>query len=368
MSTILEKIADIEAEMAKTQKNKATSSHLGMLKAKLAKLRRELITPKSQGGGATESGFEVAKTGDARIGFIGFPSVGKSTLLSNLAGVYSEVAAYEFTTLTTVPGCIKYKGAKVQLLDLPGIIEGAKDGKGRGRQVIAVARTASLIFIVLDILKPLQHKRLIEKELEGFGIRLNQEPPNIYFKKKEKGGVNLQFLVPQTELDLELVKVILGEYRIHNADIIIRHDATSDELIDIVEGNRSYIPCIYLLNKIDQISIEELDIVCDIPHCVPISAHHKWNYDSLLEKMWEYLKLVRIYTKPKGQLPDYESPVVLQSMHCTLEDFCNKIHKTILKELKYALVWGSSVKHQPQRVGKDHQLHDEDVVQIVKKV
>lgn len=111
------------------------------------------------------SGFDVAKTGDARIGFVGFPSVGKSTLLSNLAGVYSEVAAYEFTTLTTVPGVIRYKGAKIQvrelfliplllhcfllgcsffflrlpsqLLDLPGIIEGAKDGKGRGRQVIA---------------------------------------------------------------------------------------------------------------------------------------------------------------------------------------------------------------------------------------
>lgn len=85
--------------------------------------------------GTGEAGFEVAKTGDARVGFVGFPSVGKSTLLSNLAGVYSEVAAYEFTTLTTVPGCIKYKGAKIQLLDLPGIIEGAKDGKGRGRQV-----------------------------------------------------------------------------------------------------------------------------------------------------------------------------------------------------------------------------------------
>jgi len=367
MSTILEKIADIEAEMARTQKNKATSAHLGLLKAKLAKLRRELITPKSQGG-ATGEGFDVAKTGDARIGFIGFPSVGKSTLLSNLAGVYSEVAAYEFTTLTTVPGCIKYKGAKIQLLDLPGIIEGAKDGKGRGRQVIAVARTASLIFIVLDILKPLQHKRLIEKELEGFGIRLNQQPPNIYFKKKEKGGLNVQFSVPQTELDLDLIKTILSEYRIHNADIIVKYDATSDEFIDVVEGNRSYIPCIYLLNKIDQISIEELDIVCEIPHCVPISAHHKWNYDSLLEKMWTYLKLVRIYTKPKGQLPDYESPVVLQTNHCKIEDFCNKIHKTILAEMKYALVWGSSVKHQPQKVGRDHLLHDEDVVQIVKKV
>lgn len=57
--------------MARTQKNKATSGHLGLLKAKLAKLRHELITPKGGGGNSGEAGFEVAKTGDARIGFVG---------------------------------------------------------------------------------------------------------------------------------------------------------------------------------------------------------------------------------------------------------------------------------------------------------
>ncbi|GAV01642.1 hypothetical protein RvY_12320 [Ramazzottius varieornatus] len=365
--SILQKIAEIEAEMARTQKNKATSYHIGLLKAKLAKLRRELITPKGGGGGAGE-GFDVSKTGDARIGFVGFPSVGKSTLLTNLAGVYSEVAAYEFTTLTTVPGVIKYKGAKIQLLDLPGIIEGAKDGKGRGRQVIAVARTCSLIFIVLDVLKPLQHKKLLEYELEGFGIRLNKEPPNIGFRKKEKGGVNLNIMCPQSELDLENVRSILSEYKIHNADVTLRYDATADDLIDVIEGNRVYMPCIYVLNKIDQISVEELDIIYKIPHCVPISAHHKWNFDDLLEKLWVYLNLVRIYTKPRGQLPDYDSPVILSHDRKSIEDFCTKIHKNLVKEFKVALVWGSSVKHQPQRVGKDHELADEDVVQIIKKV
>lgn len=89
----------------------------------------------------------------------------------------------------------------MQLLDLPGIIEGAKDGKGRGRQVIAVARTCSLIFIVLDVLKPLGHKRLIEHELEGFGLRLNKQPPNITFKKKDKGGINLQVMVRKTKIN-----------------------------------------------------------------------------------------------------------------------------------------------------------------------
>ena len=74
---VLERIADIEAEMEKTQRNKATARHLGLLKAQLAKLRRELIDPKSSGGGGKGEGFDVAKTGDARIGFVGFPSVGK---------------------------------------------------------------------------------------------------------------------------------------------------------------------------------------------------------------------------------------------------------------------------------------------------
>lgn len=364
---ILEKIAEIEHEMARTQKNKATNAHLGLLKARLAKLRRELITPKSSGGGPGE-GFDVAKTGDARVGFVGFPSVGKSTLLCNLAGVYSEVAAYEFTTLTTVPGVIRFKGAKIQLLDLPGIIEGAKDGKGRGRQVIAVARTCGLIFIVLDIMKPLDHKRIIENELEGFGIRLNKQPPNISFRKKDKGGINMTSTVPLTHLDLDTVKSILSEYRISSADITFKEDCTVDDLVDVIEGNRVYIPAIYVLNKIDSISIEELDVVYKIPHCVPISAHHKWNFDDLLEKMWDYLNLVRVYTKPKGQLPDYESPVVLKDGRCSVEDFCNAIHRNIIKEFKYALVWGTSVKHSPQTVGKEHILGDEDVVQIIKKL
>ena len=60
-----------------------------------------------------------------------------------------------------------YKGAKIQLLDLPGIIEGAKDGKGRGKRVIGTARTCSLILVVLDASKPVTHKKLLEKELHG---------------------------------------------------------------------------------------------------------------------------------------------------------------------------------------------------------
>jgi small GTP-binding protein len=119
---------------------------------------------------------------------------------------------------------------------LPGIIEGAKDGKGRGRQVIAVARTCNLIFIVLDVLKPLADKAVIENELEGFGIRLNKTPPNITIKKKEKGGIAITNTVPLTKITADEIKAVLSEYRMANADVHIRCDPTVDEFVDVVEG------------------------------------------------------------------------------------------------------------------------------------
>lgn len=94
--------------------------------------------------------------------------------------------------------------------------------------------------------------------------------------------------------------------------------------------------------------------------------------------------MVRVYTKPKGKMPDYSSPVVLRSTRCTVEDFvsipvgdlmfeddnnadpnqCNAIHRSILEQFKTAVVYGKSVKHQPQRVGLAHELADEDIGKI----
>jgi len=129
-----------------------------------------------------------------------------------------------------------------------------------------------------------------------------------------------------------------------NADITIRQDCSIDEFIDALEGNRTYIPALYVLNKIDVISIEELDILYRLPHCVPICAEYLWNLEYLVECMWTYLDLIRIYTKPRGECPDIE-PVILPRNKSSIEEFCNRIHRQIIKQFKYAMVWGRSVKH-----------------------
>lgn len=373
MSDVQKKIDEIEAEMARTQKNKATNYHLGTLKAKLAKLRSELLNGpggKSSGTKNAERGFDVNKSGDTRIGLVGFPSVGKSTLLTTLTGTRSEAAAYEFTTLTCIPGTMKYKGARIQVLDLPGIIEGAAEGKGRGRQVISTARTCNMILVVLDAGKPVTHKKIIEQELFSFGIRINQKPPNVKVVKKENGGIGYQEIVKQTKgMNAEVVRVVLKEYRISCAEIILREDITVDQFIDVIEGNRAYIPVLYVFNKIDSLTIEELDILDQMPNYVPISSQHGWNTEELMQEVWDRCNMLRIYTKPKGQIPDYDEPVILHSeKNPTVEEFCNRLHKSIINDFSHAIVWGRSAKHQPQRCGKDHVLQDEDIVQLVKKV
>ena len=370
---VIEKIKEIEAEMARTQKNKATEYHLGQLKAKLAKLRTELQEPAGKAG-SSEQGFEVQKYGDGRVALIGFPSVGKSTLLNKLTGTDSEAAAYEFTTLTCVPGTIHMRGTKIQMLDLPGIIEGASEGKGRGRQVIAVCKSADLLLMVLDAGKPHYHKEILTKELESCGMRLNKKPPNVTYRKKKTGGLTVTSLVPQSVVDEKMVQRILSEYRVHNADVVLKEDISVDDLIDVIEGNRKYVKCLYVYNKIDVCSIEEVDEIARRPNSIPVSCYADLNLDDgssydLLHRIWDMMGLVRIYTKKTGNKPDFGDPVVLSEDRggTTLKHFCKYIHRNMVEEFNYGLVWGTSSKHMPQRCGLSHRLHDEDVVQLVKK-
>eukprot|EP00182_Erythrolobus_australicus_P007121 CAMPEP_0185832036 /NCGR_PEP_ID=MMETSP1353-20130828/1850_1 /TAXON_ID=1077150 /ORGANISM="Erythrolobus australicus, Strain CCMP3124" /LENGTH=378 /DNA_ID=CAMNT_0028530169 /DNA_START=151 /DNA_END=1287 /DNA_ORIENTATION=- len=376
---ILERIKDIELEMARTQKNKATEYHLGLLKSRLAKLRTQLMADAGGSKGPSDKQFEVVKYGDARVAMIGFPSVGKSTFLNTVTKTQSEAASYEFTTLTCIPGILQHNGATIQLLDLPGIIEGAAQGKGRGRQVIATARSADLVLIMLDATKAEVQKPLLEKELESVGIRLNKKPPDVYLKPKKAGGLAFTATVPLTHLNEKLAYGILHEYKIHNCDVVVRQDVTVDEFIDVVEGNRQYIRCLYVVNKVDSVSIEEVDRLARILNpaptragtwrdVVPVSCSLRLNIEPLVERIWTKLALCRVYTKRRGSMPDFADPLVLRS-GCTVQDACRAIHKSLADptQFRYAMVWGRSTKHNPQRVGLAHELADEDVMQVFKK-
>ncbi|HEX2473064.1 MAG TPA: GTP-binding protein [Nitrososphaera sp.] len=369
---IPEKIKEIQDQIHRTQINKATEFHLGLLKAKIARLKREMqenVHVRTMHSGGENVGFDVRKAGDATVVLIGLPSVGKSTLLNSLTNAKSRVASYQFTTLTAVPGMLHYRGAKIQVLDLPGILEGASGGKGFGKRVLSVARSADLVLIVLDVFQP-HHLSVLKKELAEGGIRLDEQRPNILVEKTSTGGISVNAQVP-IKASERLIKEIMRLYGLHNGRLIIREpNLTDDQLIDVLNGNRIYVPSVTVLNKIDLVNpnfIQEikLKIGSNNNNFIAVSADAGINIDVLKEVIYQRLGLIRVYLRPKGGETDYKEPLIIKK-GATVQDVCNKIHRNMSKNFRYGLVWGKSAKFAGQKVGLDHKLSDEDVITIVK--
>uniref|UniRef100_A0A2K6V1I8 Developmentally regulated GTP binding protein 2 n=1 Tax=Saimiri boliviensis boliviensis TaxID=39432 RepID=A0A2K6V1I8_SAIBB len=305
---ILEKISEMEKEIAWTQKNKATECHLGLLKAKLAKYRAQLLEPS------------------------------KSASSKGRALMQHPVSSPSW--------------------NLPGIIEGATQGKGHGQPMIAVTRMADVIITMLE-------RSLLEKELESMGNHLNKHKPNIYFKPKKGGGISFNSTVTLAQCSEKLVQLIPHKYETFSAEVLFQEDC-SPEFIHVIVDNRMYMPCLYVYNKSDQISMEEVDCLAQKPNNVVISCGIKLNLDFLLEKLWEYLALTCIYTKKKGQRSDSTDTIILRKGGLVGPVY-HRIHRSLASQFKYALVWGTSTKYSPQRVGLTHTMEREDVIQIVKK-
>ncbi|SMO79896.1 OBG GTPase family GTP-binding protein [Halorubrum cibi] len=360
-------IEELREEIAETPYNKSTEAHIGRLKAKLAEKKEKLENQSSAGGG---HGYAVEKHGDATVALVGFPSVGKSTLINALTNADSEVGSYEFTTLDVNPGMLKYRGANVQILDVPGLIEGAAGGRGGGKEVLSVVRTADLVVFMLSVFEIEQYDRLSE-ELYATNIRIDAEPPNINIRKTHKDGIGVT-MSDDVSLAEDTVKQVLREYGYVNAKVTIPHDLTIDELVDAVMDNRVYLPSMVAVNKADLIDKSYLPTVkeelrdrgLDPDDVVFISAEEERGLDGLKERLWKELGLIRIYMDKPGRGVDYEEPLILFS-GATVGDACEKIGGEFDERFKFARVSGESAKHDDQQVGKGHELADEDVLRIV---
>lgn len=362
MSDIRKKIAEFEEELSKTKYNKKTQYHVGLVKAKIANLK-EKEERRERGKGKTE-GYSIRKTGDATVVMLGFPSVGKSTLLNKLTNAESKVAAYDFTTLDVIPGMMDYKGAKIQIFDVPGIVKGAASGKGRGREVLSVIRNADLIMILVDATRPGQYD-ILAKEVYDSGIRLNQKKPDVKITKKPYGGVGVGAAVRLRWLNAQMIKDIARELGIINADILVRSDINADQLIDAIEGNREYIPGLTVLNKIDLIDAEKLaEVSKHVRQDISISAETGINLEPLKEVIYGRLGIARIFMKEINKKPDLEEPLIMRK-GCTIKDVCNKLHRDFVNRFRFARVWGKTARFPGQSLRNlEKGLNDGDTLEI----
>jgi uncharacterized protein len=363
MSAIEDRIVEIEEELHKTVYNKATQFHIGKLKAKLSQLKEEDLKRKS--GGKKGEGFAVKKTGDATVVLVGFPSVGKSTLLNKLTSADSKIGAYDFTTLNVVPGMMEYNGMMIQILDLPGIISGAAAGKGRGREILSIVRNADLVLILLDATK-LKHQSAIEKEIYDVGLRVDRGPPKASIQRLDRGGVSVISNIKLKKIDPNTIREVLNVYGIHNANVVLHEDMDVDRFIDAVVKNRIYVPSVIALNKMDLINQADYEkLKKEIgKEFIPISAEKGTNLELLKKKIFEKLGVIRVYTKRYGEKTVSDEPMIMKK-GATVREACEGIHKDVISKFKFALVSGKSAKFEAQNVGLGHVLQDGDVLTVV---
>ena len=365
MATIEEQIKELEEQIANTKYNKATESHIGKLKAKIARLAAEDEKRKASKG--PTKGFYVKKAGDATVALVGFPSVGKSTLLNQLTGAKSLVGAYHFTTLDIVPGVLEYNHAKIQILDMPGLIKDASRGKGRGREVIAAARSSDVILLVVDIFNPKMD--VLMKELYNAAIRLNQTRPDVVITGSSQGGVLVKPTVKLTKTDAETIKDMTIAYGHINATVVVREDIDVEQMLDVLAGNRVYIKCVVAINKVDLARPGELESALALypDHItVPISAATGFGIEGLKQTLYDTIEMIRIYLKPQGKEADMVEPLIVKRGN-NVGDICEVLHRDFKNNFRYAMVWGKSAKFPGQTVGLDHIVEDEDVLTIIVK-
>ena len=355
-------IKELEKELSETKYNKRTQHHIGLVKAKIARLRDQLEQRSSSKGKIGKS-YAIKKSGDATVALLGFPSVGKSTLLNALTNANSEVGSYAFTTLDVIPGLLEYKYAKIQILDMPGIIKGAASGKGRGKEVLSALRSSDLILIIIDVFHP-DHYNVLLKEIYDSHIRINTKRPDVKIRPTGHGGINILSTV-KLRYNKKTFEAVLKEFKVINADVVIREDITIEQFIDCIEDNKVYTKALVVVNKIDLATPEQINLIMKrVNPDLMISAQKKENIDELKELIYNKLDLISIYLKEPGKKPDMKEPLIVRR-GSTIGDVAKTLHRDFLEKYRFARIWGKSAKFDGQIMNKlNHVLEDKDILEI----
>ncbi len=332
-----EKLAALTEMLRTVPKHKGSENVRKEFTTKIAKLRDEIEKEKKVGGkkGSGGPSINIKKDGDAQIAIIGLPNSGKSTFLNRLTDAQTPVAPYPFTTTIPVAGMMKYKGALLQLVEMPALVQGSSEGKANGTQILsAIRNTDAIIILALND----EEKKTIIKELENAEIKINQEKPRIIIKPGDVKGISLSgtnFLLKTTT---ESVISTLKAFGVHNASVIFQENTTIESLAQALNSKLVYKKA-FFLNPFEEQDIEELK-----------------------KKIFELSGKIIVYTKKPGQQPDLADPLVMDK-GATVEECAIRLHKDLAKNLKSVRLWGSA-RFTGQNVSKDHKVEDGDVLEI----
>ncbi len=303
-----EKIEILQEMKAIIPKHKGTDKVRADVSSRLANLRKESQKKPAK---RKRYGYDIIRQGAAQIALIGSPNVGKSRLVANLTNADTEVAPYPFATAKPVVGMMPFEDINMQLVDTPPVT-----GDYIDQFLPEFLRRVDLILLVADISSDdaLDQVEVVITKLAESGIRLAED-------EAQNGD---EFICKQT----------------------------------IIVANKEDLPG----------SQERLDILQEFYSerfpLIATSAEEESKLELLKKFIYDFLGIIRVYTKSVGKKADMTDPVILKHGGTVLEAAA-EIHKEFFENLKFARIWGDGQnKYNGQRVSRDHVVEDGNILEF----
>ncbi|MEM1574566.1 MAG: TGS domain-containing protein [Nitrososphaerota archaeon] len=363
--TLDEKIIALERALSLIPKHKGTEKLCAQIKKRIKELKEEREERTKKVGRQKKDIFSIKKEGIAQVALIGTTNSGKSSILSALTNAKPEIASYPLTTKKPELGMLHLNEVNIQLVELPSII--FPDGKETqfATRSINLAKNSDVILVVIDgAYDAITQLNQIFKLFYENGIILGSPKIFVDIKKTPSGGIRI-ITFGNFKGSLQEVQELLFSIGIKNAIIKIYGDATINDVEEAILRENIYKKGLIIINKFNPTFIKNKEEYIKIIQSYGLPyieiSNIEIEKEKIKEAIWKILDLIRIYTRKNGIIS--EKPLIVPR-GTTVEEVAKIIHKDFVKKLKYAKIWGKSVKINGQRVSKEHHLEDQDIIEF----
>jgi len=371
-----EKMEKMQEFLKHVPQHKGTMKLRGETKRKIALIRDDLEDKKRKGTGKSSGGPKlfIEKGSSAQVVLIGMTNVGKSCLMSATTNSKVLVTPTPFSTHEPVPGIMNYMDVQFQIVEAPAIMEGAAEGRAGGQVALGLARNADGVILMVDLSHdPVGQLELVLAELEKSRVLVNKPRGRVDIDRRHAGTTLRVILIGRlVDCTVRDVEELLRGYKINDAIVRISGEVSLDEIENAIYENTIYKPAVIVANKLDlkgaQANLRALKqhVNGKLP-VVPMSCERKVGFHELGKALFESLGIIRVYTKEPGMRTHSDNPFPLRKGD-TVNELAKNIHKELLSNFMFAMVWAKRLPFSPKKVGINFVLDDGDIIEIHARV